>query len=59
MLAWRISVLTTFDMLVSQAVKDPRIGLLGASKIAGHSDPRTTLKHYASELEEVILPSSE
>ena len=45
--------------LLSEAVQDPKIGLAGAAKIAGHKSLEMVQEHYGGYLEEIRLPSSE
>ena len=45
--------------LLTEAANDPRIGVVGAAKIAGHTTTRTVQDNYIGLHGDVILPSSE
>jgi integrase len=46
----------TRHTLLTHAVMNPEIGLLGAAKIAGHTDARTVTRHYARFIGTPTLP---
>ncbi|MEM9770685.1 MAG: tyrosine-type recombinase/integrase [Cyanobacteria bacterium P01_D01_bin.73] len=45
--------------LLSEAARDPEIGVVGAAQIAGHSNTKTVQERYIGYLEEPRLPSSD
>ncbi len=45
--------------LLTEAANDPRIGVVGAAKIAGHTTTKTVQENYIGLHGDVILPSSE
>lgn len=46
----------TRHTLLTHAVMDPAIGVLGAAKLAGHKDSRMVTKHYARFIGQPSLP---
>jgi integrase len=46
----------TRHTLLTHAVMDPEIGVLGAAKIAGHKDSRMVTQHYARFIGQPDLP---
>jgi integrase len=49
----------TRHTLLTHAVMDPEIGVLGAAKLAGHKDSRMVTQHYARFIGQPKLPSVE